>query len=109
MRPRKKESIKVAKDEVITVRVSKEDKAKYSAEAENYGMNLSKYILHLLNHKKVNVIKGGAEIICAIYDLNCTISKYDLREDISVEELKNAMTTCIENMNRFYEHVQGDR
>ena len=105
MRPRRKESIKVAKNDVMSVRVSKEDKTKYSAEAEQYGMNLSEYILYLLNHKEVNVVEGSSELVQAIYDLNCTLEKYGSSSDVSIDELRNLISGCVDKMNRFYERL----
>ena len=106
MRPSGKNNLKSVKNDVMTVRVSKEDKVKYSAEAESYGMNLSEYILYLLNHREVKVIEGGANIANAMYDLNCTMSKYRASDEVPVSELKNAMTTCIEEMNRYCENLK---
>lgn len=105
MRQRRKDSRKIAKDDVMTIRVSKEDKAKYSAEAISHGMNLSEYVLYLLRHKEINVIECGSEIVQAIYDLNCTMSRYGNSEEISIEELKNAISSCVNKMNNFYERL----
>ena len=106
MKPSEKKHLKSVKNDVMTVRVSKEDKAKYSTEAEKYGMNLSEYILYLLTHREVRVIEGGTNIANAMYDLNCTMSKYHASDEVPVSELKNAMTTCIEKMNRYCENLK---
>ena len=106
MRSKGKTTLKGVKNDVITVRVSEQDKARYSAEAQNYGMNLSEYILYVLNHKTIKVIEGGVNIANAMYDLNCTMSKYHKSEEVPVEELKNAMTTCVDKMNRFCENLK---
>lgn len=106
MRLKGKNNLKGVKNDVITVRVSEKDKARYSAEAQNYGMNLSEYILYVLNYKTIKVIEGGANIANAMYDLNCTMSKYQKSDEVPVTELKNAMTTCVDKMNRFCENLK---
>ena len=106
MRSKGKNNLKDVKSDVMTVRVSEKDKARYSAEAQSYGMNLSEYILYVLNHKEVKVIEGGARIAHAMYDLNCTMSKYQKSDEVPVEELKSAMTTCVDKMNRFCENLK---
>lgn len=105
MRQRRKGSRKIAKNDVMTIRVSKEDKVKYSTEAIGHGMNLSEYILHLLRHKAVNVIDCGSEIVQAMYDLNCTMSRYGNNEEVPIKELKNAISSCVIKMNDFYERL----
>lgn len=106
MRSKGKNNLKGIKNDVITVRVSEKDKARYSAEAQSYGMNLSEYILYVLNHKTIKVIEGGANIANAMYDLNCTMSKYQKNDEVPVDELKSAMTTCVDKMNRFCENLK---
>jgi len=105
MRQRRKGSRKIAKNDVMSIRVSKEDKAKYLTEATNNGMNLSEYILYLLRHKAINVIDCGSEIVQAMYDLNCTMNKYGSNDEVSVNELKNAISVCVNKMNDFYERL----
>lgn len=106
MRRQEKKEHKSVKNEVMTVRVSREEKAKYSAEAHRYGMNLSEYILYLMKHKELKVIEGGANIANAIYDLNCNISKYHENEEVPIMELKKAILTCIKEMNRYCENIK---
>lgn len=107
MRPKRKESIKVVKNDVMSIRVTKEDKAKYLTEAADYGMNLSEYVIYLLNHKSVNIVAGGSEIVKAMYDLNCTLNKSEADSNVSVDELRNSISMCVSKMNDFYENLRG--
>lgn len=95
MRPKRKESIKVVKNDVMSIRVTKEDKSKYSTEAQSYGMNLSEYVIYLLNHKAVNIVAGGSEIAKAMYDLNCTLSRFEAESNVSADELRISISTCV--------------
>lgn len=105
MRQRRNGSRKIAKNDVMSIRVSKEDKAKYSKEATDNGMNLSEYILYLLKHKAINVIEHASDIVQAMYDLNCTMNRYSNNEEVPVKELKNAISDCVNKMNDFYERL----
>ena len=106
MKHRAKNSTKTTKDSVITIRVSQADKERYEAEAKHFGMSTSKYILYLVDNKAINVVEGGAEIVRAMYELNCVLSKNEAREDISTDELRRALTTCVDKLNRFCENLQ---
>ena len=77
MKPRGKKSTKVTKDARIIIRVSQADKERYEAEAKSYGMKTLKYILYSVDHKAIPVVEGGKELACAMYDLNCTLNKYE--------------------------------
>ncbi len=85
----------------INIRVSKEDKIKYAQEAEKLGMNLSKYILHLLEHKQVRVLEGGKELAQAIYNLNNTLNKSISYPSISVNKIREAVSNDVDKINKF--------
>ena len=106
MRPRGQNATKVTKDSRIIIRVSQADKERYEAEAKHFGMSTSKYILYSVDNKVINVVEGGAEIVRAMYELNCALSKNEAREDISTDELRRALTTCVDKLNRFCENLQ---
>ena len=107
MRPKRKENIKAVKNDVMSIRVTKEDKAKYLTEAAGYGMNLSEYVIYLLNHKAVNIVAGGSEIAKAMYDLNYTLNKSEADSEVSVDELRDSISMCVSKMNDFYENLGG--
>ena len=107
MRPKRKENIKAVKNDVMSIRVTKEDKAKYLTEAAGYGMNLSEYVIYLLKHKAVNIVAGGSEIAKAMYDLNCTLNKSEADSEVSVDELRDSISMCVSKMNDFYENLGG--
>ena len=107
MRPRGQNTTKVAKDSRIIIRVSQADKERYEKEAKQYGMTTSKYSLYSVDNKAINVVEGGTEIARAMYDLNCTLNKNEACEDVSTDELRRALTTCVDKLNRFCENLQG--
>ena len=107
MRPRRKNSTKATKDARITIRVTQADKERYEAEAKSYGMKTSKYILYSVDHKALPVVEGGTEIVRAMYDLNCTLNKYEARDGVSIEELRRALAACVDRLNYFCENLQG--
>ena len=107
MKPRGKNSTKATKDARIIIRVSKADKERYEAEAKSYGMKTSKYILYSVDHKAIPVVEGGTELAQAMYDLNCTLNKYEARDGVSSEELRRALATCVDRLNRFCGNLQG--
>ena len=107
MRPRGKNSTKTKKDSVITIRVSQADKERYEAEAKSYGMTTSKYILFSVDHKAIPIVEGGTDLARAMYDLNCTLNKYEARDGVSSEELRRALASCVDRLNHFCENFQG--
>ena len=107
MRPRGQNTTKVAKDSRIIIRVSQADKERYEKEAKQYGMSTSKYILYSVDNKAINVIEGGTEIVRAMYELNCALNKKETHEDVSTDELRRALTSCVDKLNRFCENLQG--
>lgn len=107
MRPRGQNTTKATKDSRIIIRVSQADKERYEKEATRYGMSTSKYILYSVDNKVINVVEGGAEIVRAMYELNCALSKHEAGKDLSTDELRRALTTCVDKLNCFCENLQG--
>lgn len=107
MKPCGKNSSKSKKDSVITIRVSQADKERYEAEAKSYGMKTSKYILYSVDHKAIPFVEGGTELARTMYDLNCTLNKYEARDGVSIEELRRALTNCVDRLNHFCGNLQG--
>lgn len=58
-----------SKDTAINVRLSTSQKKKYMEEAKLCNMTLSNYVLHILQNKKITVIKNGEKIAQAMYTL----------------------------------------
>lgn len=107
MRNRRKESTKTTKDAVINIRVSEADKERYEAEAKRFGMSTSKYILYSVDHKAIHVVEGGVDLANAMYDLNCTMNKFEARDNVSVDELRRALSICVDKMNHFMKTCGG--
>ena len=107
MTQRKKDESTGNKDAVINIRVSKADKQRYEEEAKRYGMSTSKYILYSVDHKAIHVVEGGTEIARAMYDLNCTLNKNEVLDNLSMNELRSALTACVNKLNHFCENLQG--
>ena len=92
---------KPAKNSNINIRISDADKLKYAQEAKNLGMDLSKYIIHLLEHKEVRIIEGGKELAHAIYDLNNMLNKCVDYPSIPVTKIREAVSNDVERLNNF--------
>ena len=96
---------KILKDTSINVRLTKEQKERFTKEARLCNMRLSEYVLHLLQNKRVTVIENGSEIAHAIYDLNNTLDKCMKYPNISLSKTQEALsqnilklTSCFEEM-----------
>lgn len=99
---------KSIKNDVMRIRIAESDKVKYSQEAERYGMNLSEYVIHLLNHKGINIIEGGVEIANAIYELNKTLAKCMNYPNIPRATIEETIEKSIKKINMFMENKVGD-
>ena len=43
---------------------------------------------------------------CTI-DLNCTMNKFEARDNVSVDELRRALSICVDKMNHFMKTCGG--
>ena len=93
------------KDTAINVRLTTADKQKYTEEAKLCNMTLSKYVLHLLQNKKITVIENGAEIAKAMYDLSETLNQCVKNPKISVEGAQLAVSNSINQLKLSMEGV----
>lgn len=91
------------KDKVINVRVSAEQKKRYTEEARLCNMKLSEYILHVLQNKEVTVIEHGREIAQAMYELNNTLNKYLQYPNISVSKTRETLSNGITRLSECIE------
>lgn len=94
---------KMLKDTAINVRMTKEQKKQFTAEARLCNMKLSEYVLHLLQNKRVTVIENGSEIAHAIYDLNNTLGKCMRYPNISLTKTQEALSESILKLNSCFE------
>lgn len=92
---------KPAKNSNINIRISDADKLKYAQEAKNFGMDLSKYIMYLLEHKEVRIIEGGKELAHAIYELNSTLNKCVDYPSMPMTKIREAVSNNVEKLNNF--------
>ena len=101
-------SKKVIKNAAINVRLSTEDKKRFTEEARGCNMRLSEYVLHLLKNKQVTVIEHGEEIAKAMYELNNTFNKCLRYPNIPVNKTREIVANGIIKLNSYMEKVQGD-
>ena len=97
-----------SKDTAMNVRLSTSQKKKYMEEARACNMTLSNYVLHILQNKKVTVIKNGSEIAQAMYDLNNTLNQCLKCPEMSLESARMAVTNSVGRLNNCMEKMQGD-
>lgn len=96
------------KNAAINVRLSTEDKKKFTEEARGCNMRLSEYVLHLLKNKQVTVIEHGEEIAQAMYELNNTLNKCLKYPNIPVNKTREIISNGILKLNSCMEKVQGE-
>ena len=96
-------SKKMLKDTAINVRLTTEQKERYSEEAKLCNMKLSEYVLYLLQNKKVTVIENGSEIAQAMYDLNNTLSDCVKYPNIPVSKTQESLSRSILKLNSCFE------
>ena len=53
---------KMAKDQIINLRVTTEQKEAIKQKAEALGLKVSEYLLASLEHQSVNIVDGGKEL-----------------------------------------------
>lgn len=94
---------KMLKDTAINVRLTTEQKERFTAEARLCNMKLSEYVLHLLQNKRVTVIENGFEIAHAIYDLNNTLDKCMKCPNIPITKTQEALSKSILKLNSCFE------
>lgn len=99
---------KAIKNASINVRLSTEDKKKFTEEARGCNMKLSEYVLYLLRNKQVTVIEHGEEIAQAMYELNNTMNKCLSYPNIPVNKTREILTNGIIKLNSCIEKVQGE-
>ena len=99
---------KPIKNAAINIRLSTEDKKRFTEEARECNMNLSEYVLYLLKNKQVTVIEHGEEIAQAMYDLNNTLNKCLKYPNIPVNKTRELLTNGILKLNSCMEKVQGE-
>lgn len=96
-------SKKMLKDTAINVRLTTEQKERYSEEAKLCNMKLSEYVLYLLQNKRVTVIENGSEIAHAIYDLNNTLNECFKYPNIPISETQESLSRSILKLNSCFE------
>lgn len=94
---------KNVKDSSVNIRISSQDKAKYTQEAKEYGMDFSKYIMHLLAHKGIRVVSDSKEIAQAMYDLNNTLNNCAFCPAIPTAEIREILSEGIARLRKAME------
>lgn len=96
-------SKKMLKDTAINVRLTTEQKKRYSEEARLCNMKLSEYVLYVLQNKRVTVIENGSEIAHAIYNLNNTLDKCMKYPNIPFSKAQEALAKSVLKLNSCFE------
>ena len=96
---------KKGKTEVINFRVSNEQKQMIRNAAEQLGMDISKYLLHLASHSKIVVVEGGKELAEEVYHLNQRLNRLERYPFVDVQELRDAMSDGISRITKAKEGI----
>lgn len=97
-----------SKDSAINVRLPTSQKKKYMEEAKLCNMTLSNYVLHVLQNKKVTIIKNGGEIARAMYDLSSTLNQCLKCAEIPVDIVQVAVTDSVNKLNDCMATMTGE-
>lgn len=94
---------KRVKTSVINFRVSEEEKQMIRKEAEDLGMDISKYLLHLVKDKKVVVIEGGRELAMEVYRLNQNLNRLGNYPFVDVQALRDLVSDGVAKISKMEE------
>ncbi len=94
-----------SKKEVINFRVSEEEKRMIKSEADELGLDISKYLLHLVKNKNIVVVEGGRELAMEIYELNLKLNRLEKYPFVDVQELRNLMSEGISKITKVEEGI----
>ena len=93
------------KTEVINFRVSSEQKQMIRNAAEHMGMDISKYLLYLANHREIVVVEGGKELAREVYQLNQKLNRLERYPFVDVQELRDVMSDGISRIIKAKEGI----
>ena len=93
------------KTEIINIRVSKEQKDLIRKTAKNLGMNVSKYLMHLVIHGSVVMVDGGKELAMEMYKLNQHLNHIEKHSFLDVQELRDTVSNGIEKICKVKERI----
>ena len=98
----KNKSEKSIKDDNIHFRVTSLQKEQISQKAEERGMSVSKFLLNLAEHGKINVIDDNG-LTEEVYKLNYKLNQLAKYPAIPVKELQDIVSQCIIDIKNKFE------
>lgn len=90
---------KMAKDQIINLRVTTEQKEAIKQKAEGLGLKVSEYLLASLEHQSVNIVDGGKELAQEVYRLNRNLEHFLKYPFVPVQELRDTVSQGIQKIN----------
>lgn len=84
-----------SKDDLLRIRIRKDEKEKYVEDAKKLKMNLSQYILYTMRNQNIEPIVEAQELARKIYATNQALSKIEKDLKTSNQNLRDTMTEAI--------------
>ena len=84
-----------SKDDLLRIRIRKDEKGKYVEDAKKLKMNLSQYILYTMRNQNIEPIVEAQELARKIYATNLALSKIEKDLKTSNQNLRDTMTEAI--------------
>lgn len=91
---------KSLKNEVIQIRVTKEEKKAIIEKAKQMNMNRSKFIRHALLNSELKVWKEGQQFLDELYRLECCLQKIRHITKADAVEVDNKIERLVEDTGR---------
>ena len=90
---------KMAKDQVINLRVTVKQKEKIKQNAESLGLKVSEYLLASAEHPSFNIVEGGKELAQEVHRLNKNLEHFLKYPFIPVQELRDTVSQGIQKIS----------
>lgn len=84
-----------SKDDLLRIRIRKDEKEKYVEEAKKLKMTLSQYVLYTMRNQNIEPIVGAQELARQIYATNQALSKIEKDLETPTQNLRDTMTEAI--------------
>lgn len=88
------------KDKVINFRVSEVQKNKIIQNAKQLDMSVGEYLIYLDEHKAINIIDGGKDLVKEVYMLNKNLSVLEKYPFVEVNQVRNLLSECLIKLNK---------
>lgn len=88
------------KDKIINFRVSETQKDKIMQNAKQLNMSVGEYLIHLDEHRIINIIDGGKDLAKEVYMLNKNLSVLEKYPFVEVNQVRNLLSEYLMKLNQ---------